>query len=114
MKKILLIIILLLLSFTLVSCEQPIGEVALPYYNEEGEADYNRDIFYRNDLLQGGADPTVIYVTEGEYSGYFFIYGSYGGCTNYAAYKSKDCITWEFESICFEPEEAIMVDMIVD
>ena len=29
------------------------------------------DVFYRNDLLTVGADPDVLYITEGEDAGYY-------------------------------------------
>ena len=51
-----------------------LGVVELPYYDEEDEkTDYNNSLFYRNDLLETGADPCVIKVTEGEYKDWFFL-----------------------------------------
>ena len=32
------------------------------------------DVFYRNDLLTVGADPDVLYITEGEEAGYYYMF----------------------------------------
>lgn len=86
-----------------------LGVVELPYYDEEDEkTDYNNSLFYRNDLLETGADPCVIKVTEGEYKDWFFLYGTTdtASCTAYACWKSKDLSNWQAVSICFSPESA--------
>ena len=46
-----------------------LGVVGLSYYDEMGEEGYNTDLFYVNDLSTRGADPGVLYISEGEYPG---------------------------------------------
>ena len=84
-----------------------LGVVELSYYDETGEEGINTDLFYRNDLLTTGADPGVIYITEGAYEGYFFLYNSDQlSSRGIMCMKSKDLDTWEFVSNCFVPEDA--------
>ena len=83
-----------------------LGVVGLSYYDEMGEEGYNTDLFYRNDLSTRGADPGVVYISEGEYEGYFFLYGSDDfNSRGYSAIKSKDLVSWEFVGECFIPED---------
>lgn len=82
-----------------------LGVVELPYYDQTGEEGYNTDLFYRNDLPIAGADPQAIYVTEGEYEGWFFLYNS--DETNFNSIycmKSRDLYSWEMVGDCFTPE----------
>ena len=93
-----------LCSIILSSCSSlyNIGVVDLKYYDNEDIVDgYNKDLYYRNDLELEGADPTVIYINEGEYNGYFIMYLAKSNAVN--AYKSKDLVSWEAVSVCFNP-----------
>ena len=36
-------------------------------------AEESGEVFYRNDLLTVGADPDVLYITEGEDAGYYYL-----------------------------------------
>jgi hypothetical protein len=93
-----------LCSVLLSSCSQVynIGVVDLKYYdNEDILIGYNSDLYYRNDLDFEGADPTVIYIDEGEYEGYFMMYLAKSEAVN--VYKSKDLASWEAVSVCFNP-----------
>ena len=93
-----------LCSIILSSCSSlyNIGVVELKYYdNEDIVNGYNKDLYYRNDLDFEGADPTVIYINEGEYNGYFIMYLAKSNAVN--AYKSKDLVSWEAVSVCFNP-----------
>lgn len=107
MKKIfrvLLITLLFSLSVKLISCSTvyDMGVVNLEYYdNEDLNIGHNESLYYRNDLAFRGADPTVIYITEGEYEGYFMMYLAKSEAVN--VYKSKDLANWEVESVCFTP-----------
>lgn len=79
-----------------------IRTVDLKYYdNEDAIKGFNSDLYYRNDLEFEGADPTVIYVNEGEYAGYFMMYLAKSEAVN--VYKSKDLSSWEAVSVCFNP-----------
>jgi GH43 family beta-xylosidase len=79
-----------------------LGNVELSYSdNEDIVEGYNSNLYYRNDLELEGADPTVIYITEGEYKGYFMMYLAKSEAVN--VYKSKDLTSWEAVSVCFNP-----------
>ena len=110
MKKIIIFSLLLIMT-CLTSCDSNkpgnLGVVDLKYYDQTGEQGYNQELFYRNDLLATGADPFCLYVTEGEYAGYFFMYNTSDEINGngYMCWKSKDLTNWEFESICYVPDD---------
>lgn len=72
-------------------------KTALPHYaytTGDWTADYNQQLFYRNDLDVTLGDPSTFYVTEGEYAGYLFSTGTSSG-VGYDFYRSKDFVNWE-------------------
>ncbi|MBQ6831912.1 MAG: family 43 glycosylhydrolase [Oscillospiraceae bacterium] len=77
--------------------------------NQEGEmtiVSESGDIFYRNDLLTVGADPDVIYISEGEEAGYYYMYitsDDLGGA-GFLAYKSRDLVEWVCTGVALNPE----------
>ena len=83
-----------------------LGVIPLEYYDQTGPEGYS-NLFYRNDLLLTAADPCCIYVTEGEYEGWFFLYASSDelSCNGYQCWKSKDLTSWEYVGVCFMPEK---------
>ena len=82
-----------------------LGVVDLEYYDQKGKQGYNEELFYRNDLETSGADPSCIYVTEGEYEGCFFVYNTYiVGARGIYCMKSKDLTNWEYVDECYVPE----------
>jgi hypothetical protein len=64
---------------------------------EESTAIFDKDIFYRNDVPQSGADPFVLYVsdeTDSKHYGNYYLFGTTGvGVLN--TYKSTDLVSWE-------------------
>ena len=54
------------------------------------------DIFYKNELLTVGADPDVIYISEGEDAGYYYMYVTSDDLhgSGFLAYKSRDLVEW--------------------
>lgn len=56
----------------------------------ETQADYNQELFYRNDKKTTGADPFVFDNTERD--GYFYLYATTGACFTY---RSKNMSDWE-------------------
>ena len=79
-----------------------LGVIELKYYdNEDVIKGYNSELYYRNDLEFEGADPTVIYINEGEHAGYFMMYLAKSEAVN--VYRSKDLANWESISVCFNP-----------
>lgn len=81
------------------------GAVELPFYDETGEV--NNRLFYKNELTHQGADPSCIYVEEGEGAGYFYLYTTSDGMMNKGFYgwRSKNMNDWESVGIVFAPEE---------
>ncbi len=69
------------------------------------EQDYNHDLVYQNDLKEKGADPSAIYVTEGEEKGYYYMYSTYDpiGATGYLCYRSKNLNDWECMGVAYNP-----------
>ena len=67
---------------------------------------YNSNLFYVNTLEFEIADPTVIYITEGEEAGYFYAYGTSDeiGCHGFQAWRSKDLSHWECTGIALKPD----------
>ena len=100
----------------LVACdkEKPtntgLGEI--PYNSEflsEAEDEiygYNNNLFYVNTLDFQVADPTIIYITEGEEAGYFYAYGTSDeiGCHGFQAWRSKDLSHWECTGVALQPD----------
>ena len=69
--------------------------------NEDGTLfyrEYDESLFYRNDLtLKKVADPSVIYVEEGEYAGKLFLYGTSNTLSvrGIGVWQSDDGVHWD-------------------
>ena len=80
--------------------------------NEDGTLfyrEYDESLFYRNDLtLKKVADPSVIYVEEGEYAGKLFLYGTSNTLSvrGIGVWQSDDGVHWDSYGVAFEPETA--------
>ena len=59
------------------------------------EAIYNKDVFYRNDIVVDCADPEVMYISDPEspYYDYYIMYGTTGTGV-YNCFSSKDLVSW--------------------
>ncbi|MBR2381443.1 MAG: family 43 glycosylhydrolase [Clostridia bacterium] len=70
------------------------------------EYSYNKNLYYLNELNFQIADPTVIYVEEGEGKGYFYAYGTSDliQCHGFQCWRSKDMTNWEYVGVAFEPD----------
>ena len=90
------------------------GDVPLEYhyYHSEldelenvVEQDYNHDLVYQNDLKTLGADPSAIYITEGEDAGYYYMYDTSDpiNATGYLCYRSKNLNDWECMGVAYNP-----------
>ena len=90
MKKLILFIILFNISL-LSGCN---SNSTVTIVNSDN---YNHDLFYENDLELMGADPSVIYINEGEEAGYYYMYITSDAIdvSGYLAYRSKDLTNWE-------------------
>ena len=67
---------------------------------------YNKNLYYLNELNFQIADPTVIYVDEGEGAGYFYAYGTSDliQCHGFQCWRSKDLTNWEYVGVAFQPD----------
>ncbi len=66
---------------------------------------YNTNLFYVNNLEFQVADPSVIYISEGEEKGWFYCYGTSDdiGGHGFQAWRSKDLSHWEAMGVALEP-----------
>lgn len=85
--------------------------VPLEYYEYnapaegEEEREYNHETVYQNDLETLGADPSVIYVTEGDQAGYYYMYltSDQIGASGYQCFRSKNLNDWECMGVAYNP-----------
>ena len=102
-KKLLLIIPIAVLLIAALA----VGIYFLPNQSAErtivSEGD---DIFYRNDLLTVGADPDVLYISEGEDAGYYYMYITSDDLhgSGFLAYKSRDLVEWVCAGVALRSE----------
>lgn len=70
---------------------------------------YNSNLFYVNTLEFQVADPSVIYVSEGDEAGYFYAYGTSDeiACHGFQAWRSKDLSHWECTGIAYSPDYGV-------
>ncbi len=84
------------------------GEFSYVTYENDtyDEYSYNKNLYYLNELNFQIADPTVIYVEEGEGKGYFYAYGTSDliQCHGFQCWRSKDMTNWEYVGVAFEPD----------
>lgn len=110
MKKLLTTIFAALFAFVALAGCANMGKNYLPHYDQSADDVLNSDLFYRNDMVTAGADPTVIYIddeTDEENYGWFFLYSTSDdfGCLGFSTYRSKDMVNWEYMGPIFAPEE---------
>lgn len=84
------------------------GEFSYITYENDTYDDYsyNKNLYYLNELNFQIADPTVIYVEEGEGAGYFYAYGTSDliQCHGFQCWRSKDMTNWEYVGVAFQPD----------
>ena len=111
------VLMLLSILFSTSGCflfQRDNGETAVPgefsYTTYENDTydnyDYNKNLYYLNELNFPVADPTVVYVEEGEEKGYFYAYGTSDliQCHGFQCWRSKDMTNWEYVGVAFEPD----------
>lgn len=108
MKKTLIKILALLLTITTVLSASACGNKGkLSYYSyDSNDKEMNKSLFYQNSNLEWGADPSILYCTEGEYAGYYFIYATSGyiNTSGIEVWRSKNLTDWECLGPAFMPD----------
>ena len=69
---------------------------------KETTAIFNKDVFYRNDNIKIGADPSILYVsdeTDPEF-GKYYLFGTMGSAI-FNSYSSYDLTSWELDSAVY-------------
>ncbi len=83
-------------------------EALLPHYDQMTKGqEYNHSLFYRNDmLLDAAADTSVIYVSQGDQAGYFYLFATSDSISTYGflSWRSKDLVNWQSMGAAFTPE----------
>ena len=102
-KNLLLIIpvaVLLIIALTVGAHFLLGGSAEMTVISESG------DVFYRNDLLTVGADPDVLYISEGEDAGYYYMYITSDDLhgAGFLAYKSRDLVEWVCAGVALKSE----------
>ncbi len=115
LSAILVVAMLASMMLMLASCKEEVPTVGM---NTEGFAyetyagstyddyQYNKNLYYLNELNFEIADPSVIYIEEGEEKGYFYAYGTSDliQCHGIQCWRSKDLTNWEYRGVAFEPD----------
>lgn len=103
-RKILVVLTAVFMSFAALGCGND-----LPYYDSmsysvgKEKADYNNNLFYRNDNKTSIADVAAVYIDDpasSEY-GYYYLYGT-TSTTSIQCYRSKTLEEWEPMGTVFE------------
>lgn len=82
-------------------------------YAEVSSEEYNKNLYYLNELKFENADPSVIWVPKGqmkgahdEDEGYFYAYGTSDMINVHGiqCWRSKDLTNWEYKSVALQPD----------
>jgi hypothetical protein len=80
----------------------------LSYYSyDSSDKEVNKSLFYVNSSNEWGADPSLIYVEEGEYGGYFYLYATSGyiNTAGINVWRSNNLTDWECMGPAFMPDQ---------
>ncbi len=75
-------------------------------YSTVDSENYNKSLYYLNELKFEVADPSVIYIDHGEEQGYFYAYGTSDlvGGHGIQCWRSVDLSNWEYVSVAYRPD----------
>lgn len=103
-KKTLIVLLAVILAIScviFVACDQEKSNEISNYqsldYDSSYQTGYNRNLFYTNEYIQGGADPDVLDDTQR--SGYYYVY-----YTGMQVARSKNLVDWEELPLALVPE----------
>jgi hypothetical protein len=82
------------------------GELSF-YSYDSNDKEINKNLFYVNSSMEWGADPSLLYVEDGEYGGYFYIYATSGyiNTSGINVWRSKNLTDWECMGPAFMPDQ---------
>lgn len=119
MKKILTFILILFVAMGFIACNKGDNggnddnnddnqKNQISYYETKlsENRNYNTSLYFLNTLEFQIADPSVIYVNEGEEAGYFYAYGTSDDIRVYGfqSWRSKDMSNWESMGVAYKPD----------
>ncbi len=89
-----------------VGCGKSMSASQYEDYEKVSATNYNQNLFYLNEMNLSIADPSVIYVEQGEEAGWFYAYGTSDEIDNrgFQCWRSRDMAHWEYKSIAFLPQ----------
>lgn len=94
--------------------EQPTISGTFSYVTNEkmSATEYNKNLYYLNQLNFQIADPHVIYVDHGEEAGWFYAYGTSDlvQCFGIQCWRSRDLTNWEYRGVAYQPDFDIAWD----
>lgn len=101
-KKLVLVIIAVLVAVAALI----LGIFLLSKNKDKDLVSGTSDVFYENELTTVGADPDVIYISEGEEAGYYYMYITSDDLhgSGFLAYKSKDMVNWACAGVALKSE----------
>ncbi len=101
MKKVIIVIIVIMLML-LAACKDDNKEGKKPSMGKESKS----SLFYQNITANHGADPFILYCSEGKYEGNFYMYVTSIDLNSkgFNVYRSKDLTNWQKADIAFMPE----------
>lgn len=74
--------------------------------NMSSSTEYNKNLYYLNQLNFQIADPDVIYIDHGEEAGWFYAYGTSDlvNCYGIQCWRSRDLTNWEYKGVAYQPD----------
>lgn len=76
-------------------------EVNINFTDYSKESIYNKDIFYKNPMVQHVADPQIIQAEDGYY--YLYATSLNMDCYGYSVWRSNNLVDWDEPVECFTP-----------
>ena len=110
MKKTLIRVIIIMMTISSILATSGCGKGSgskLSYYSYDSKAtEVNKSLFYVNSSNEWGADPSILYCTEGDQKGYYFIYATSGyiNTAGIQVWRSKNLTDWECMGNAFMPD----------
>lgn len=105
LKNIMSLLLIMTTMLNLAGCNE--SERKLSYYSyDSNDKEMNKSLFYQNSSHEWGADPSILYCTEGEYAGNYFVYCTSGNINTAGiqVWRSTNLTDWELVGNAFMPD----------